>query len=739
MKRTIALIAVSTLLFVRVASAEGWGTIANPAVIASVVIAPQPQVLNPPYLSEMPSVDRVMSAMQVADPRETALRQMGACYQLIEIIKTLSGSREFRGFTPDEGRIIGAYDVAHYNVAQAADKSFPGPAGTSNKFSQQTPYRYGRWDLRFGVEGIQTFKTFLSPGLKAEFDKIIQGDNARRAARAQSYQNNPPAQQQTQAAPQQSGAVKPGSSEELRRCVASGRSQRVCFSEVMGNGMDQLTGISLKPPSTPGLRMTGDYSGPGGFRLIFQPDKVTMVCRGVPSPQPYTVEVTDTQTLVKIQNAPKPVVFSLTQDGKLAGSGPIRVTGQVPAGTSTEETMGMTTQKTTRERQLSPGEERNYPNAKQNGQVYTVKEDASELVYGPTGTRTVTNYVTKTADCNLGLMTPTGPTPLPPDIESPFGLITTIFSGASVLMNGGSTDAAAREMLNLDKAAPPGLRMSGRYAGESGFSITFHPESATVACNDAERAHEYSVQRSANQILLKTQDNANPLALQLKPDGSLFGDGTVQVNGRVIVGVTEDPNNRYVFAPKIDRCAVGSLVAGRASTANRPVSTTPDVQPSGTAASTAPAAPTAGNTSPAAAMAMLSIVSGFSGQQGVVNPLAGKSILVIKDSFENILAKAGWVQRGSSTKALTAWARACETQNPLCQQGIEALRPYLVASAKLDGNGGFTFDKARAGSYYLVAQTTFNGQHLVWDLRVDLKPGANSVTLDQRNTTPIDR
>ena len=730
--RTIAFITIGTLSFVQ-AGLVGQAAVINPALIASVSIAAQPQALNPPYLSEMPSVDRVMSAMQTADPRDTALRQIGAFYQLMEIIKTLSGPREFRGFTPDEGRIMQQYNVAQYNVAQAADKSFAGPPGGSIKFSETSPYRFGRWDRRFGVEGIQTFKLFLSPALKAEFDRIVGADNARREARAQSYKNDATAKNDAPAPQQTGGPVKPGSQAELRRCIESGRSQRVCFTEVLNNGMDQMTGISMRPEITPGLRMTGDYSGPGGFRLIFQPDKVTMVCRGVPAPRSYSVEVTDDQANVKIQNESKTVVFALRQDGKMAASGPIRVTGQVPAGTSTEQTAGMTTQKTTRQRELTPLEAQNYPGAKQNGQTYTTTEDATEFVYGPTGTRTVVNYVTKTADCTLGLMTPTGPTPLPPDIESPFGLITTIFSGASVLMNGGSKEAALGEMLNLDKAAAPGLRMSGRYAGESGFSITFHPESATVACGDAERALEYSIQRNANQVFLKIQDNTNPIALQLRPDGSLFAEGAVQVNGRVIVGTTEDPKTPFLFAPRIGRCTVGSLVSGGPITTNRPASTaTPVASPS------AIAAPTAASSNPAPANVSLSIVSGFATQPGVVNPLAGKTVLVMKDSLENILA-AGWIPPGSSTRAVTAWAHACETRNPLCQQGIEQVRPYVVASAKLDGNGGATLPNARTGTYYLVLQIPYNGLHLVWNLRVDLKPGANSVTLDQRNTTAIDR
>jgi hypothetical protein len=355
----------------------------------------------------------------------------------------------------------------------------------------------------------------------------------------------------------------PGSQAELRRCVASGRSMRLCFAEVMNNGLDQLTGISLRPEIPTGLRMTGDYAGGDGFRLIFQPDKVTMICRGVPLPQPYVVDISGAQALVKIQHGSQPVTLSLRADGKLAGSGPIRITGQVPAGSTTTQTMGMTTQTTTKQVELTPLEARNYPTARQNGQVFTVAQDATEFVYGPTGTHTVTNFVTKTADCNLGVLAPTGLTPLPPDLESPFGMLTAIASGTAVLMKGGSTQQALGEMLNLNDAPAPGLRMSGRYASPTGFSATFHPESVTVACGDAELAHAYAVEKVGDQIVLKTSDKSNPVTLQLKPDGSLLGTGAVQINGREIVGMTEDPNNPFVFRPKVGRCDMGTLVPAR--------------------------------------------------------------------------------------------------------------------------------------------------------------------------------
>jgi hypothetical protein len=398
--------------------------------------------------------------------------------------------------------------------------------------------------------------------------------------------------------------------------------------------------------------MTGDYSSPTGFRVIFQPDKAAMSCREVPSPQPYTVELSDTQALVKIHNGSYPVIFVLRQDGKLEASGPVKITGQVPAGSRTEQTMGMTAQTTTTQRELTPLEAQNYPDAKQNGQVFTNSETSTQMGYSPTGTRAVTQYVNKTVDCNLGLMTPTGPTPLPPDIESPFGLITTIFSGASVLMEGGNSQQALGQMLNLDKAPSPGLRMTGRYAGKQGFSVTFHPESATVACGDAERAHEYSIQKNANQILLKIHDDPNPITLQLRPDGSLFANDTVQVNGRVITGTTEDPKNPFIFAPKIGRCAIGTLVAGGSANLNAPAATT-------TAALSATVNTAAAASSSSAANASLSIASGFAIQPGVGNPLAERTMMLLRDSFSNILTESG-VSIPTGTSPYHAFEAECQ-------------------------------------------------------------------------------
>jgi hypothetical protein len=684
------------------------------------------QQTNPPHLSQFPAVEKVMNTMKTADPRETALRQIGAFYQLTEIIKTLSGPREFRGLTPDEQRVMGVYQTASFKVAEAASKVFPG----APKPGEATDFHFGRWDPRFGIEGIQTFQLLLPPTIKAEFDRIVKADLDRRKAREQANQNTiQPVQ------PASSSGTGPGSSAELRRCIESGRSRRNCFSESMTSGFDKLTGLaSLKEPPKPGFRMSGDYSTNAGFRLIFQPEQVTMICHAVPAKRQYTVEITETQTLIKIQNESKTVVLSLLPNGKLSGSGPIHVVGQVPAGQHTEQTYGQTTQNTTRTRQLSPGEERYYQNATKNGQVWTVQEDTTELVYGSTGSRTVTDFVTKSADCNLGLMKVDGPTPLPPDLENPMGLITAIFSGAGTLMKGGSQKDALKEMLNLNNPIAPGLRMGGTYAGTNGLSLTFHPESVTLSCGEAHRALEYSIQRTGTQTSLQLNDKTNPVSFQVRPDGSLFGQGSVQVNGRVIVGTNEsqDPDNMFVYEPRVARCEVGRLVGG-ATVSGGPLSS-----PSG-GASTGAATSSGVTVIPGSGPPTLVIKSGFPNQPPDPNPLAGVTLLILKESLDTILARGGFGQTSSPGSGLAGYARACQSRTPQCQQAGPLIGPHMVANARLDTDGGTTFNGAQLGTYYIVLEARLKAQHFLWNVRVDMKQGTNVVTVGPANASPLTR
>src|SRR5262249_50664416 len=201
------------------------------------------------------------------------------------------------------------------------------------------------------------------------------------------------------------------------------------------------------------------------------------------------------QVNINIEND-KPLVVTLRADGKLAGTGPVRVTGEVPVGTHTEQTMGTTTQTTTRTRELTPLEAGQYQDAQRNGQMFTVREDSSQLVYGSTGTRTVTDFTTKTTDCNVGVLSPIGASPLQ-QVKNDMDILTTLGAGMGVLMKGGNLNDATKEMIapESDEHIAPGLRLAGSYGGGS-FGLVFHRESGTMVCGDSGQALPYSIQRS---------------------------------------------------------------------------------------------------------------------------------------------------------------------------------------------------------------------------------------------------
>jgi len=681
------------------------------------------QTLNPSYLSEMPAPARVVAEIKGKDPENAGERQLGAFIILVTLISDMAYGLEHRferQLTPDEQRITNAYTTAYtqlwHKVKETYGKEYMGD------------YNHDR-DLRNEV-----LDKFFSANFKALYTRSNQQANKQlQAVRDRANGITPANSGSSQPSPPTGG---PGSTAEMNRCVASGRTLRRCFTEVMSAGMSPFM-LGINPnepvPIPAGLRMSGDYASANGFRLIFEPEAVTMVCKGVPSPQQYTVEITDTQALIKIQNAPKTVVLSLLPNGKLSGSGPIRITGQVQAGSHTEQTNGMTTQTTTRSRELTPLEAQQYPDATQNGQTYTIREDSSQLVFGPTGTVTRPNLVTKTTDCNLGLMSVIGGSPMPllnQINNNPIAYLTTLFSGMGALMKGGNVQDAAQEMLSpkAEKAIAPGLRMHGTYAGPTGFSLAFHPESVTLGCGDSERALEYSVQRTGNSTVLVAKENGKPISFQLMPDGSIVGEGAVQVNGRVITGTTEDINNPFTFAPHVARCEVGRLVAG-GSMPNSPIPTNTPPSNSTPPAKATPGVEPSGVTS-------LTISAGPS----VASLLAGKTLVVLKESMENILANVGVSSQGRSSR-VSAWAHACEgsQSDPICQAGVNQFRNYYVAAIKLNANGSGTFTNIpRLGTFYLIVDTS-RAHHLMWNIRVDLKQGPNLIQLDESNMTPIDR
>ncbi len=500
---------------------------------------------NPPYLSEFPSIDRVIQGMKVANPRDTALRAMGAFYQLSEIIKTLALPRATD--LPDEKKLLDQYSHAQSTLQQVAAKSLLG----QQLDLASNPYHFSRSDPKFGFEGIPVWVAFLSPTLQAQFAQIVGGNNPAYNAKVQEERQR--AIQELQAEAQAAQAPQPKQDPgavAMRHCMESGRSDMECLGEGIKVGLIDLAGgnplAGVLPAEAPGLRLSGVYSA-GTFSVSFDQSRASFTCGTlIQQSLPYTLERSGTQLAIQIPISPKPVTL-FYRDGKLAGPGPIDVAGQVVIGgaVATTSTGYQTqTETTTQQRQIDAAEAQNYIGTDavhQNGMEYSVNDPVTTTTYTAVPVRHYTvPTAPKTEQCNVALLPPTG---------------------SNVKISDALTQLLGTQGSKSANTAP-GLRLAGTYAAAGGLKIEFRDDSATVQCGEAQAAEAYWVLPSNGQLAVKFQNGNSPFTLTVQPNGALSGSGAVQVAGRRMV--QSSGNDVHNFVPVNARCPVGTLTATRA-------------------------------------------------------------------------------------------------------------------------------------------------------------------------------
>jgi hypothetical protein len=133
--------------------------------------------------------------------------------------------------------------------------------------------------------------------------------------------------------------------------------------------------------------------------------------------------------------------------------------------------------------------------------------------------------------------------------------------------------------------------------------------------------------------------------------------------------------------------------------------------------------------------AVLTIVSGLPpAQPNGPNPLGGYPYVLLRDNFGNALAKGG-IQVPPGTPTAKFYAISCQNRSPDCPKIAQIWKSDAVSAARGDATGKASLPAVAPGTYFLMITIRYNNQPCIWDLKVDLKPGANSITLDQRNAT----
>ena len=288
--------------------------------------------------------------------------------------------------------------------------------------------------------------------------------------------------------------------------------------------------------------------------------------------------------------------------------------------------------------------------------------------------------------------------------------------------------------------------MQGIFAAATGFSVEFFPESVILGCGpDAARAYPYTVTANGGRPAVKIDAPDHPLTLAFLSSGSLDpgATGPYQVHGRVVVG--QDDNDTFTFAPNEQVCSLALLapakhipsMGGTAAAPAMAAATAPGTAPSSGAAPT-PVNNGGGLSTPAAPLgnAALSITSGFPAQAGTPNPLAGRPYVLLRMSYANTIAKAG-IAVPSGMTAYKFVGTACGTRTPDCQKSLDAINASAISAVRADASGSGLLPGVPSGTYYLMISAIYNRQPLVWGQAVNLKSGANSITLNLSNATPL--
>lgn len=498
------------------------------------------QNMDSSYLSKLPSVERVMRDVQGKNSIDTAAKQAGAFWQLRNVIIHMAQNmrRNENNMTPEEQRVGNEYYAAWSKLWQTVTQQVKdGP--TQFALSGYT------MDGAFLEEILQRL---CAPGFRNEYWQMSEPINSRirqrleqdKALAQQAEKDREEAAKQQQPKPWQ---------RELSRCIASGRSESQCMTEALSKGANDLFGTK-RSPRPAGLYLAGLYRGADGFGIKFGADNATIGCKQVTASAGYAIEMNGNQVAIKILSGSnwsdlpalpgltKPaaitddfqgqrIVLPVRPDGRLA---PTRVSPQPPGTVKVSGQVVVGYEKGTR----------TITETDRNGYTTNRYEPIQRAITEP-----------RTEQCAMGLLT------LDPSVAG---------SGPS---EGGLGTLAVGAFLSVgdpkaNKPIPPGFRLHGKYTGEEGFDIEFHPENALIECRDAVIARDYSVSMSGNRVMVSIQHGATPITLELRPDGTLAGSGQVQVNSRRVVGVKqriEGTRNvqEAVFAPISDTCSVGVL------------------------------------------------------------------------------------------------------------------------------------------------------------------------------------
>jgi hypothetical protein len=486
--------------------------------LCSFALGVRSQTLNPAYLADMPSVDRVKAQIQGKDPTDTAARQAAVFTYLSQYIQRIKYNRDVRGsFTPDEGRIKYAYDLAAYQLQQDYKKSHTADEAKAFDTLQFNYTLNNADDWIKGLIGPQTATAYqgatsdLAARQKAHVDSINRANEQAKAAAASS--SGP------------GGLSNDPTAVATRRCAELGGTTGGCATKSFGQGLMAMIGgqeitDQVESVDAIGVYLSGLYHNPNtATSLTFDLSAAHVIGCGklVADERGYRLHRTPSGVQVTLANEPQPITLTLRPDGSLVGPGAVDVKGKVIT--------GHTTQTTTLVHQ--DGSEASGCN----GAYGSCRTTTSIPIYGPAIAR-----------CTIASLA----APAPQHVQT----------GAAAddgSMIGGLTGF----MSSVVTVTDPGLRMNGKFSSPTGLILDFEGDAVTLDCGQSHVKAPYTVQNLATEFRISVNNSGGNFVLTLAPDNTLHGSGSTGVNGRILVNL--DANSNPVFRPVSATCSVNTF------------------------------------------------------------------------------------------------------------------------------------------------------------------------------------
>src|SRR5229473_1203599 len=267
---------------------------------------------GPNYTADMPSVDRVKAEIKGSDPTDTLARQFAVFTHLSTYIQRIKYNRTIDGpYTPEELRVMGAYDLARYQITQDYTKSHT-PAEVEAFGHLEGHYEF---DTAFKQDWN---KRLMGPQSKAAYQRTESELGARQAAHVDSIKRANEEARKAADAPSTDRSADP-TAVATHRCLELGGTSTACLSKGLKAGLwglMDMVGINLdamEGPRKAGLVLSGRYRDPRALAsLNFGTNTATISGCGklVEEGRGYSITKGPNSLVVTVSNEPRPLVLT---------------------------------------------------------------------------------------------------------------------------------------------------------------------------------------------------------------------------------------------------------------------------------------------------------------------------------------------------------------------------------------------------------------------------------------------